>query len=75
MKARLKDLELELWLRQRNTGEIQWETKDGKKVAIKDMTNSHLINTINMLIRNSTRQQQYEEDCYEALSSIGNIDF
>lgn len=52
MKANLKDLKFELWLRQRNSGELVWETKDKKIIPIRDMYNNHLINTINMLERN-----------------------
>ena len=45
-QATIQDLKLELWLRQRNSGFIIWTT-----IPIKDMDNNHLINTINMLLR------------------------
>ena len=48
-KASLSDLELELWLRNRNSGSIYWTTKNGDNIPIKEMSTGHLINTINML--------------------------
>lgn len=48
-KASLSDLELELWLRNRNSGSIYWTTKNGDNIPIKEMSIGHLINTINML--------------------------
>lgn len=53
-QATLKDLELELWLRSRDKGEMVWQTKDGKIIPIKDMSNTHLFNAINKLV-------EYEE--------------
>lgn len=48
-KATIKDLELELWLRQRNSGSIIWTTKDDKNIPIKDMNTNHLVNTLKCL--------------------------
>lgn len=53
-QATLKDLELELWLRSRDKGEMVWQTKDGKIIPIKDMSDTHLFNAINKLV-------EYEE--------------
>lgn len=42
MKARVKDLEMEFWLRQRNSGELQWQTRNGA-IPVKDMSDDHLL--------------------------------
>lgn len=69
--ATLEDLERELWLRVRESGELVWITKDGNVIPIKEMSNTHLWNAIKMLYRN----QKAEEDYLEALGSIGDMEF
>lgn len=71
IKADLEDLKLEYWLRQRNADRIAWVTKEGKVIPIKDMTDAHLVNTINMIERNADRYNEF----LEALGSIGDKDF
>lgn len=60
MKATLKDLMFEAWLRNRETGAIVWETKAGKIIPIKDMTNEHLYNTIKMLKKAKEVKDNFE---------------
>lgn len=59
--ADIQDLELELWLRQRNSGFIYWKTKDGSEIPIKDMDNNHLANTLKMLLKQAEREDFYDE--------------
>lgn len=61
MKASLFDLQLERWLRARNNGSIVWTTKEGNQVPIKDMTDTHLANTISMLERKSIEELNLED--------------
>lgn len=61
MKANLKDLKLELWLRLRDSGEIKWTTKDGRQITIKEMSIEHLINTINLIEKVNAINDQFEE--------------
>ncbi len=65
MKATIKDLKKEFWLRNRNNGDIVWTTKGGDIISIKDMTDEHLINTINMLERISAMRDIYYENYFE----------
>lgn len=59
--ADIQDLELELWLRQRNSDFIYWKTKDGREIPIKDMDNNHLANTLKMLLKQAEREDFYDE--------------
>lgn len=60
-KATLEDLELELWLRKRNSGYIIWTTKDGKNIPIKDMNTNHLVNTFKMLLKQETIAECFKD--------------
>ena len=51
MNANLKDLLNERWLRMRERGEIVWTTKDGEEIPIKELSDTHLDNIINMIRR------------------------
>lgn len=49
MEANLIDLKFELWLRNRENDNIIWTTKQGDKISIKRMSDSHLTNAIHFL--------------------------
>lgn len=61
MKANLNDLKLELWLRQRNRGEIIWDTKDGKEIPIGEMSDEHLINAIKRLLKYYEKKKEIDD--------------
>lgn len=45
-EANYNDICMELWIRERNDREIQWKTKNGDLIPIRDMTIEHLRNII-----------------------------
>lgn len=74
MTANLTDLKLELWLRNRNSGNIVWTTKDGRNIPIKDMTDSHLQNAINFMYKVEERiaMQSELEACRADVENAGD---
>ena len=44
-----KDLEMERWLRRREEGILCWTTKDGKRIPLKDMSDSHIEHALALL--------------------------
>ena len=56
-RATKRDLELEMWLRQREQGLLYWKTKDGDKIPIDQMDDEHLLNTINLIDRSQESKE------------------
>ncbi len=67
MIATLSDLLLEKWFRDRESEKIVWETKNGDKIRIKRISDSHLINIINYIRKKEDEQSEVEEAYYEGL--------
>lgn len=61
MLATYQDLLLEKWLRQRDSEEIFWETKNGDKIPIKRLSDYHLDNIIN-LFKKASEEEYFEKD-------------
>lgn len=61
MKAAFKDVFTEYWLRKRNNGTLVWTTKEGKNIPIKDLSDDHLVNILNMFLRAQAEQEEQEE--------------
>lgn len=59
--ASLDDLKKELWLRRRDKGVLVWKDRQGNITSIKDMEDSHLINTINYLEALEIENSKYDD--------------
>lgn len=60
-RTTIQDLELELWLRKRNSGYIIWTTKEGTNIPIKEMNTNHLVNTFKMLLKQETIAECFKD--------------
>jgi hypothetical protein len=45
-KATIIDIQMELWIRERERGEILWHTKNGDTIPINNMSDYHLKNVL-----------------------------
>ncbi len=73
INATLQDLLLEKWLRRREEGSLVWTTKEGKVIPIKELSDQHLINIVNMLIYNEQKRQEAEEEKSEIMDHMGDF--
>ena len=52
MIATIDDIRLEQFLRNRNSGKLIWKTKEGKIIPLKELSDEHLTNILNVYSRN-----------------------
>lgn len=52
MIATIEDLRLEQFLRNRNSGKLVWKTKEGRIIPLKELSDEHLTNILNVYSRN-----------------------
>ena len=55
MIANIDELRLEEFLRSRNSGKLVWKTKEGKIIPLKELSDEHLTNILNVYSRNKDR--------------------
>ena len=48
MIANIDDIRLEQFLRSRNSGKLVWKTKEGKIIPLKELSDEHLTNILNV---------------------------
>ncbi len=64
--ADIDDIQLEMWFRKRNKGEIVWITKDKEQIPIKDLSDEHLQNIYNMMLK----KEDFDDTNYDYLNYI-----
>lgn len=52
MIANIDDIRLEQFLRNRNSGKLVWKTKEEKIIPLKELSDKHLTNILNVYSRN-----------------------
>lgn len=67
VKANLSDLQLELWLRKRDS--LYWETRDGKQIPLKQMSTEHIVNALNYF-KNIQEQKEIMDIIYDDLRGL-----
>lgn len=65
--ADIEDIRLEIWLRERERGEIRWKTKSGEEIPIKDLSDKHLENILKMVERDAVSDDVYYFDPFHDL--------
>lgn len=55
MIATIEDLRLEQFLRKRNLGTLVWKTREGKIIPLKELSDEHLTNILNVYSRNKNQ--------------------